>query len=73
MDLKFINSEYFFILSAIIKEMDDDDGLDLPQYDFNYLNQISEKIIDKFRSEKMRFFQKKEKIYFFTPILMGIL
>ena len=46
MDLKFINSEYFFILSAIIKEMDDDDGLDLPQYDFNYLNQISEKIID---------------------------
>ena len=25
MDLKFINSEYFFILSAIIKEMDDDD------------------------------------------------
>ena len=36
MDLKFINSEYFFILSAIIKEMDDDEGMDLPQYDFNY-------------------------------------
>ena len=66
MDLKFINSEYFFILSAIIKEMDDD-GLDLPQYDFNYLNHISEKIIDKFRTEKNEIFsEEKENIFFYT-------
>ena len=67
MDLKFINSEYFFILSAIIKEIDDDEGLDLPKYDFNYLNQISEKIIDKFRTEKNEIFsEEKENIFFYT-------
>ena len=66
MDLKFINSEYFFILAALIKECElEDDNQELEKYDFNHFNEISEKIIDKFKTGKNENFSNEEDHVFF--------
>ena len=68
MDLKFINSEYFFILAACIKECDvEDEYEELEKYDFNHFNEISEKIIDKFKSGKNEYFSNEvDHVFFYS-------
>ena len=66
MDLKFINSEHFFILAACIKECDlEDEYEELEKHDFNHFNEISEKIIDKFKSGKNEYFSNEVDHAFF--------
>ena len=68
MDLKFINSEHFFILAACIKECDvEDEYEELEKYDFNHFNEISEKIIDKFKSGKNEYFSNEvDHVFFYS-------
>ena len=68
MDLKFINSEHFFILAACIKECDvEDEYEELEKYDFNHFNEISEKIIDKFKTGKNEIFSNEvDHVFFYT-------
>ncbi len=68
MDLKFINSEHFFILAACIKECDlEDEYEELEKHDFNHFNEISEKIIDKFKSGKNEYFSNEvDHVFFYS-------
>ena len=68
MDLKFINSEHFFILAACIKECDvEDEYEELEKYDFDHFNEISEKIIDKFKTGKNENFSNEvDHVFFYT-------